>query len=102
MGRKVLIAEHSPLAMGTRFSQLGTLRACNQLTSKASQGAQTDYLFRSLAAPKLGLLIESVFVVVQMSRYPWHPWPSNTQQQLRRRAIQLAGVGVEGCSPWNL
>lgn len=104
MGRKVQVTGHSPLAVvGSWLSQLETLRTGYYLTSKPSQGSQIDYLIRShVAAPKLGLLKESVFVVVQMSWYPWHPWPSNTQQQLRRRAIQLAGLGVEGCSPWNL
>lgn len=106
MGRKVQVTEHSPLAVvASLLSQLETLRTGYHLTSKPSQGSQIDYLIRShVAAPKLGLLKESVFVLVQMSRYPWRPWLSNTQQQLRHRhrAIQLAGVGVEACSPWNL
>lgn len=76
-----------------KLSQLGTLGAGYDLTRKPTQGSKTYYLTGGhVAAPKLGLLRESMFVVVQASRKSWHPWPLNTQRQLRRRAVQLAWV----------
>lgn len=71
----------------------GNSRAGYDLTLKPTQGSKIYYLTRGhVAAPKLGLLRESVLVVIQGSRKSWHSWPLNTQRQLRRRAVQLAWV----------
>lgn len=55
VGRQVQVTKYSLLAMGTLRSQLGTLRAGYNLTSKPSQCSKLDELIRSPVVALLSL-----------------------------------------------